>query len=45
MAWDEAKRVWDRGATPAAVRASERKLDWLAAVVGDKILDTPVLLV
>jgi hypothetical protein len=43
LAWDEAKRVWDRGADDKVMRASEEKLDVIASFVGERLLRAPVL--
>ena len=42
LAWDEAKRVWERGATPEVFAASERKLDAIATFIGERLLRTPL---
>jgi Family of unknown function (DUF5995) len=43
LAWDEAKRVWERGADDKVLRASEEKLDAIASLVGQGLLRIPVL--
>jgi hypothetical protein len=43
LAWDEAKRVWERGADDKVLRASEEKLDAIASLVGQGLLRVPVL--
>jgi hypothetical protein len=42
LAWDEAKRVWERGATPEVCAESERRLDAVAAFIGERLLRTPL---
>jgi hypothetical protein len=42
LAWDEAKRVWERGATPEVFAASERRLDAIATFIGERLLRTPL---
>ena len=41
--WDEAKRVWDRGADDKVMQASEEKLDTIASFVGERLLRAPIL--
>jgi hypothetical protein len=43
LAWDEAKRVWDRGADDKVMQASEEKLDSIASFVGERLLRAPIL--
>jgi len=43
LAWDEAKRVWERGASDKVMQASAEKLDVIAAFVGERLLRAPVL--
>jgi hypothetical protein len=42
LAWDEAKRVWQAGATPEVCRASERKLDRTATFIAEGVLRLPL---
>jgi hypothetical protein len=42
LAWDEAKRVWEQGASEAACKASERRLDATATFIGKQVLRTPL---
>jgi Family of unknown function (DUF5995) len=42
LAWDEAKRVWERGASPEECRASERRLDAIATFIGQGVLRSPL---
>ncbi|GAA0899782.1 DUF5995 family protein [Pseudonocardia zijingensis] len=42
LAWDEAKRVWRQGATPEICRASERRLDSIATLIGQGVLRAPL---
>lgn len=42
LAWDEAKRVWDKGGDPEDVRASEAKLDAIATFIGETLVRTPL---
>jgi uncharacterized protein DUF5995 len=42
LAWDEAKGVWERGASPEECRASERRLDSMATLIGQGVLRTPL---
>jgi hypothetical protein len=42
LAWDEAKRVWEQGASEAACEASERRLDATATFIGKQVLRTPL---
>jgi Family of unknown function (DUF5995) len=42
LAWDEAKRVWARGATPEVFAASERRLDAIATFISERLLRTPL---
>jgi uncharacterized protein DUF5995 len=42
LAWDEAKRVWHRGATDDVVAASEARLDSIATFIGERLLRTPL---
>ncbi len=42
LAWDEAKRVWEQGATPENCTASERRLDSIATFIGERLLSTPL---
>lgn len=43
LAWDEAKRVWDRGADDTVMQSSADKLDVIASFVGEQLLRAPVL--
>jgi hypothetical protein len=43
LAWDEGKRVWDKGGGPDDVRESEMKLDAIATFIGEQLIRTPVL--
>jgi hypothetical protein len=42
LAWDEAKRVWAKGATPEACAESEARLDAIATCIGERMLYTPL---
>ncbi|HYH29169.1 MAG TPA: DUF5995 family protein [Pseudonocardia sp.] len=42
LAWEEAQRVWERGATPEVCAASEERLDTIAAFIGERLLRTPL---
>jgi Family of unknown function (DUF5995) len=42
LAWDEAKRVWDKGGDAEDVRASEAKLDAIATFIGETLIRTPL---
>jgi len=42
LAWDEAKRVWQAGATPEVCQASERKLDRTATFIAEGVLRLPL---
>jgi hypothetical protein len=42
LAWDEAKRVWDKGGDPDDVRASEVKLDAIATFIGEQLVRAPL---
>lgn len=42
LAWEEANRVWEQGATPEVCRLSERRLDSIATFIGQGLLRTPL---
>jgi hypothetical protein len=42
LAWDEAKRVWEAGATPEVCKASERRLDSMATFFAEGVLRLPL---
>jgi hypothetical protein len=42
LAWDEAKRVWGRGAGDEVMAASEARLDAISACIGERLLRTPL---
>jgi hypothetical protein len=42
LAWDEAERVWRRGAGPQVCAASEERLDAIATFIGERLLRTPL---
>jgi hypothetical protein len=42
LAWDEAKGVWERGASPEECKASERRLDSMATLIGQGVLHAPL---
>ncbi len=42
LAWDEAKRVWDKGGDPDDVRTSEAKLDAIATFIGEQLIRAPL---
>lgn len=43
LAWDEAMKVWSRGAGDDVKAASNAKLDWIAAMLGEQLLRAPFL--
>ena len=42
LAWKEAKRVWEAGASPEVCHASERRLDSMATLIGEGVLRSPL---
>jgi hypothetical protein len=42
LAWDEAQRVWEQGASPEVCKASERRLDATATFIGKQVLRAPL---
>jgi Family of unknown function (DUF5995) len=42
LAWDEAKRVWEKGATAEVFAESEARLDSIASCISEHLLRTPL---